>query len=81
MTNEQKRKILRTLDRKKCDEAANALTSAFMWGDSPEGSEYWATVYNKLSDYSKVEDVERCKCCGQELTDFGDYLRSRDLAR
>ena len=36
-----------------CKEAYDAIMQAFEWGNSPEGSDYWAEVANRLEAYSE----------------------------
>ncbi len=44
---------LSTTDRRLIEDAADALSVAFRWRDSPQGFDYWVTIYNTLTDMAK----------------------------
>ncbi|TAJ97127.1 MAG: hypothetical protein EPO10_26495 [Reyranella sp.] len=41
------------VDKKRAKDAANALFGAFGWDQSPEGSPFWLSVYERLMQMSK----------------------------
>ena len=51
-----RRDAFTTLSPDRCQKAAAALERAFQWGESAEGFDYWAAVYDRLRALSKQKE-------------------------